>query len=145
MVDAGYADARVALPLGAGLAARAATRLAIGGVPPQTRRAEQWMLRLAVALRGSPGQRLRILRSVSRVTAVLLHRRRQAVPIQRALLGAARSAARLVLSRMHSNPSAGTSTGARAARRIAARRAIINRVPVGALSTRYPGVAGAVA
>lgn len=142
LADAGYADGAVALPAGAGLAVRVAVRGGLAGtVPASARPAEAWLLRLGLALGGTAGRRLRILRSIGRLTAALLWRRRQAAMIRGAVLAAMRSAAHIVLARLRGQPMAGASSPAVAARRIAARQTILRNVPASALFDRYPGMA----
>jgi hypothetical protein len=147
MADSGEVDAAVALPMGAGLAARMAVRRGLGGrqagvpggVMPQDRRAwryaraaEQIMLVAARAARGSTGRRLRVLRSIGRLASELVRRRHAQTgpgPALQALPSAVRAASRRVLAQARSDSRAGTSSPDSAARRNAMRQRILRRVP----------------
>jgi len=91
MSDAGYVHPAVAFPIGAGLATRVAGRVASRGMPVSravARPAESWMARLTTFLRGSPGWRLRILRSIGRLAGAMLRRHPQAALLRGAVFSA---------------------------------------------------------
>ena len=144
MADAGQVSPGVALPLGAGLAARIATPRVAGNIPPAIARraaaAERTMLRAGTAVRGRIGRRLRLLRMMARLARARLLRRRRGVGAPAAALPvAAASAARQVIRRARQQPSLGASSPAAAARRTAARQRILRSVPLSAVYPR-PGM-----
>jgi hypothetical protein len=148
MADAGEVDEAVALPLGAGLAARMAARAGFARPAPGggqlvalprhrqlwqgAREAERIMLWAARMARGSTGRRLRLLRQIARMSARLL-RRQPPATAARNVPRAVRSAARRVVRRARQNPQLGRRTPAQAQRRTQARRRILRRVPVQAV------------
>jgi hypothetical protein len=148
MADAGEVDAAVALPLGAGLAARVATRAGFArpipgggrlvalprhrGLWQGAREAERIMLWAARMARGSTGRRLRLLRQIARMSARLL-RRQPPATAARNVSRAVRSAARRVVRRAQQNPQLGRRAPAEARRRTQARRRVLSRVPVRAV------------
>jgi hypothetical protein len=146
MSDAGEVSPGVALPLGAGLAARVATpRTPTGAWPASLRRgaqaAEQTMMQAASAAGGPAGRRLRVLRAIARMARAYAARRGPAAGA-RVLPAATRAAAQRVLANVQRNPSAGVSSRTAAAARLRARRQLLNRLPVSAL---YPGLRSAAA
>jgi hypothetical protein len=143
LADAGYAHPAVAVPVAAGLATRVAARAGTGSAAAAaTRPTERWMVRLAAAIRGSAGRRMRVFRSIGRLAAAILRRRPDAAQLRNALVMAVRSAAQQVLARIGNQPAAGASTRGAAQRRLAARRAVLRAAP-SALYSRYPGLAAA--
>jgi hypothetical protein len=143
MADAGQVPPAVAMPLGAGLAARVATPRPTGSWPEalrqRARQSEQTMLRAAMTARGTAGRRLRVLRSIARLTRAMVGRlAARGAPSAAALPAAAQTAARRLLSRVGHRADVGASSPVAAARRLAARRAILNRVPRGMLFPGFP-------
>jgi len=140
MSDAGQVPPAVALPLGAGLAARIATPRVAGNIVPAVARrsaaAERTMLRAASAAGGSTGRRLRLLRLIACMTRARLQRQRSAGAAAAALPSTARAVSQRVLQQARQRPTMGALSPARAARRVTARRQVLARVPVAAA---YPG------
>lgn len=140
MADAGQVPAAVALPMGAGLAVRVATPRPAGVVTPavasRARVAERTMLRAGAAVGGTTGRRLRVMRTVARVTRARLARAGDPVRAARALPAVTAAAARRVVAQARRQPGAGTSRPAAARRRLAARRRILATVPLGAIVPR---------
>lgn len=138
MADTGQVAPAVALPLGAGLAARVATpRTASGAWPPALRRqaqaTEQVMLRAARQATGNAGRRLRILRAIARLAREYAAARRAAGrPVTPVV---ALAAARRILFQTRRRPSAGQSSRASAAARLRLRYQILRQLPAAALST----------
>jgi len=137
MADARQVPGAVAVPLGAGLAARVATPRPAGrmssALRQQAARVEGVMLRAARAVGGSVGRRLRILRAIARLARMLLRRGGSITIRVSALPAAAATAARQVAARAAARPSLGASTPAAAARRVATRQRILSRTPARAL------------
>jgi hypothetical protein len=137
MADARQVPAAVAVPLGAGLAARVATPRPAGRMSPalqtQAARVENVMLRAARGVGGSAGRRLRILRAIARLARQLLRRGGSITVTIRALPAATTTAARRVVATAAARPSLGASTPAAAAQRVAERRRILARTPATAL------------
>jgi hypothetical protein len=147
MADARQVPAVVALPLGAGLAARVATPRPAGRMSPalqrQAARVEGVMVRAARAAGGSAGRQLRILRAIARLARRLLRRGGSIRVTIRALPVAATTAARRVVASAAARPSLGASTPAAASRRVAERRRILSRTPALRLFQPAPTGAGA--
>jgi len=145
MTDARQVIPAVALPLGAGLAARVVSRQAVppgtplgaaaqGAVRARTRGLEQYLLRLAMQVPGNAGRRLRIMRVLAQVAARNLRRRGPGGAIA-ALPRVVQGAGQQVLARAAQSPRLGTVPPRVAAQRVQARQQILRRVPVSALST----------
>ena len=141
MTDAGEVDAAVALPLGAGLAARTAARAGLRRLPRSTRQSETWLARLASRLGGSPGRRQRILRAVAREAIALLRQWGRLPGMTRSLLRAFRVATKRVLGRLRSHPTLGSATPGSARRRLRARWQVMSQTPLIQVYSRYPGLA----
>lgn len=138
MADAGQVHPAVALPLGAGLAARAATRQAMHHVgyaaPPAAhpvwmrgRSVEQALLQGGLAIPGGIGRRLRLLRAASRLTANLAGAQGTPAEAARALPTAAHDSIQRVAQLAQRAPQTGASSPAAAAERIAARQRILSQ------------------
>ncbi len=140
MADARQVAPAVALPLGAGLAARAATPRPGGRVTPavaaRARVAERTLLRAANAAGGSAGRRLRVMRTVARVARARVAQAGSPAQAARVLPAATAAAARRVLAAVRRQPQAGTCSPATAQRRLARRRRILATVPLGAAVPR---------
>ncbi|MDY7231328.1 hypothetical protein [Hyalangium rubrum] len=145
MADARQVPAAVALPMGAGLAARVVARQAVppgtpmgaaaqGVIRARTRGLEQYLMRVAQQVQGSPGRRLRVLRTLAQLAARNLRRRGPGAAIN-ALPQVTQAAARRVLARAHQSPRAGTVPPQVAAQRLIARQRVLRRVPVATVST----------
>jgi hypothetical protein len=145
MTDARIVPPAVALPLGAGLAARVVSRQAIppgtplgaaaqGALRSRTRGLEQQLIRVAQQVPGSMGKRLRVLRALAQLSARNL---RQRAPGQAlgALPQVVQRASQRVLTRVEQSPRLGTVPPRVAAQRVQARQQILRRIPVSAVST----------
>lgn len=144
MADARQVPAAVALPLGAGLAARVVTRQA---VPPNTglgaaaqgvmrsraRTLEQYLMRMVQQVPGSPGRRLRLMRAIAQLSARNLRRRGPGGAIT-ALPPVVRAASQRVLTRAAQVPRLAAVAPRVAARRVQARQQVMRRIPVSAVS-----------
>ncbi|QSQ12813.1 hypothetical protein [Myxococcus landrumensis] len=144
MTDARQVPASVALPLGAGLAARVVSRQAVrpgtplgaaaqGALRARARAAEQTLIRSALRMPGNMGQRLRLMRGIAQRAARLLRRRNTAQAIQ-LIPRAVRGASQQVLARVARAPSLGAVAPATAARRVVARQQVLRRLPVATLA-----------
>jgi hypothetical protein len=140
MADARQVPAAVALPLGAGLAARVVTPRPAGAIPPPVARcaraAERTMLRAGAAAGGSTGRRLRVMRTVARVARARVAQAGGPVAAARAVPAATAAAARRVVAQVRRRPAAGVGSPAVARRRLAVRRRILATVPLGAAVPR---------
>lgn len=128
LADAGEVDAFTATPVGAGLAAHGAARRAVGPTRNPTvrrgaRQAQQIFLRAAASIRGTTGQRLRMMQAMGRLTEQIL---RQQTPSRRQrarqLPQAAQRAARVVQRQVQQRPTAGRTPPTQAQRRLQQRR-----------------------
>jgi hypothetical protein len=153
MADARQVSPGVALPLAAGLATRVATPRVAGAVPPglalPARAAERAMLQAGLAAGGRAGRMVRTMRLIARLARAALRRRAPLAvtgPLVRpaavartaqAMPGAVRTAARRVVPWMRRRPGVGAASPAMARRRLAMRRRILGRVPIGALRPRF--------
>jgi hypothetical protein len=144
MADARQVPPAVALPMGAGLAARVVARQAVptgtplgaaaqGAIRARTRALEQHLIRTAMQVQGSPGRRLRVLRAIARLAANQLRRRGPRGAIG-ALPQVVQGVSRQVLARAARSPRIGTVPPQVAAQRVRARQQILRRVPVSAVS-----------
>ncbi|XXF77668.1 hypothetical protein P2318_32140 [Myxococcaceae bacterium GXIMD 01537] len=143
MADARQVTPAVAIPLGAGLAARTVHRQAVrpgaplgaaalGVLRSRTRATEQALLRTALRMPGSAGQRLRLIRGIAQRAALQLRRR----GTQRALElipQVVRTASQRVLTQASLAPGLGAIDPRIAAQRVAARQRILTRLPVATL------------
>lgn len=143
MADARQVTPAVALPMGAGLAARVVCRQAVrpgtplgaasqGVLRSRARATEQAMMNAALQVPGSAGQRLRLMRSIAQRTASQLRRRNpeQALDL---IPRVVRGVCRQVLARAARSPALGAVNPSTAARRVAARQQVLRRVPVARL------------
>ncbi|MBN9682411.1 MULTISPECIES: hypothetical protein [unclassified Corallococcus] len=144
MADARQVPAAVALPLGAGLAARVVTRQAVpmstalggaaqGVLRARTRGVEQLLMRLCHQTPGTAGRRLRLMRLIARLAAGNLRLRGPGGAIT-ALPRVVRGAGRRVLTRAVQVPSMGVVPPRLAARRVHARRHALRHIPVSVVS-----------
>ncbi|NPC52033.1 hypothetical protein HPC50_33785, partial [Corallococcus exiguus] len=144
MADARQVPPAVALPLGAGLAARVVTRQAVpmsttlggaaqGVLRARTRGVEQLLIRLAQQVPGTSGRRLRLMRLIARLAAGNLRLRGTGGAIT-ALPRVVQGAGRRVLTRAVQMPAMGVVPPRLAARRVHARRQVLRRIPVAAVS-----------
>ncbi|RKG64293.1 hypothetical protein D7V80_27510 [Corallococcus sp. CA054B] len=144
MADARQVPAAVALPLGAGLAARVVTRQAVpmstalgaaaqGVLRSRSRGVERLLMRLAQQAPGTPGRRLRLMRLIARLAAGNLRLRGPSGAIT-ALPRVVQGAGRRVLTRAVQMPSMGVVPPRLAARRVHARRHVLRRIPIAAVS-----------
>ncbi|RKH31499.1 hypothetical protein D7Y13_15095 [Corallococcus praedator] len=144
MADARQVPAAVALPLGAGLAARMVSRQAVptvaalgaaaqGAVRARTRGLEQYLMRVARQVPGGPGRRLRILRAIAQVCARNLRQRGPGGAIA-AMPRVVRGASQRVVTRALQAPRLGVVPPRVAARRVQARQQVMRRIPVSAVS-----------
>lgn len=150
LADAGQLHPALAYPIGAGLASRVAARSgAVGArrLPRATvRSAESWLARLTRYLRGTPGMRLRVMRSIGRRAGDLLVRHPQAAAMRGAMISALRRATHEILDNLRRQGGrwASTITPTAARRRLMARRTILRRVGAGAgAGWGYPTTAAA--
>jgi hypothetical protein len=145
MSDARLVVPAVALPLGAGLAARVVSRQAVppgtpmgaaaqGALRARTRGLEQQLIRVAQQVPGSMGRRLRVLRALAQNTARNLRHRAPGQVIG-ALPQVVQRASQQVLARVAQSPRLGTVAPRVAAQRVQARQQILRRIPVSVLST----------
>lgn len=145
MTDARQVAPAVALPLGAGLAARVVTRQAVppgtplgaaaqGAIRARTRGLEQQLIRMAQQVPGPMGRRLRMLRILAQLAARSLHRRGPGQAIH-ALPQVVHRAGQKVLARAAQSPQLGALPAGVAAQRVRARQQILRRVPVSAVTT----------
>ncbi|RKG76809.1 hypothetical protein D7W82_34895, partial [Corallococcus sp. CA049B] len=144
MADARQVPPAVALPLGAGLAARVVTRQAVpmstalggaaqGVLRARTRGVEQLLMRLCQQAPGTAGRRLRLMRLIARLAAGNLRLRGAGGAIT-ALPGVVQGAGRRVLTHALQVPSMGVVPPRLAARRVHARRHVLRRIPIAAVS-----------
>ncbi|WP_404368904.1 hypothetical protein ACIHQR_05355 [Corallococcus coralloides] len=144
MADARQVPAAVALPLGAGLAARVVTRQAVplsttlggaaqGVLRARTRRLEQHLMRLAREVPGSTGRRLRLMRAIAWLAARNLRPRGPGGAIS-AMPAVVQGAGRRVMARAIQVPAMGVVPAGLAARRVQARRQVLRRIPIAAVS-----------
>ncbi|RKG72055.1 hypothetical protein D7W79_29710, partial [Corallococcus exercitus] len=144
MADARQVPSAVALPLGAGLAARMVSRQAVpmstslgaaaqGVLRSRTRGLEQHLMRLAQQVPGTPGRRLRLMRAIALLAARGLRLRGPGGAIG-ALPRVVQGAGRRVLTRAVRMPTLGVIPPRMAARRVLARRQVLRRIPVSAVS-----------
>ncbi|RKH67787.1 hypothetical protein [Corallococcus aberystwythensis] len=144
MADARQVPAAVALPLGAGLAARVVTRQAVpmstslgaaaqGVLRSRTRSVEQQLIRAIQQVPGTAGRRLRLMRLIARLAAGNLRLRGPGGAIG-ALPRVVQGAGRRVLTRAVQVPSLGVIPARVAAQRVQARRLVLRRVPVSAVA-----------
>ncbi|GMU06873.1 hypothetical protein [Corallococcus caeni] len=144
MADARQVPPAVALPLGAGLAARVVSRQAVpvshalgaaaqGVLRSRTRGLEQHLMRLAMQVPGTPGRRLRLMRLIARLCAGNLRLRGPGGAIG-ALPRVVQGAGRRVLTRAARMPTLGVIPPRVAAQRVHARRQVLRRIPVAAVS-----------
>ncbi|WP_434299031.1 hypothetical protein [Corallococcus exiguus] len=144
MADARQVPPAVALPLGAGLAARVVTRQAVpmsttlggaaqGVLRARTRGVEQLLMRLAQQVPGTSGRRLRLMRLIARLAAGNLRLRGTGGAIT-ALPRVVQGAGRRVITRAIQVPAMGVVPARLAARRVHARRHVLRHIPVSAVS-----------
>ncbi|RKH95249.1 hypothetical protein [Corallococcus sp. AB038B] len=144
MADARQVPPAVALPLGAGLAARVVARQAVpmsttlggaaqGVLRARTRGVEQLLMRLAQQVPGTSGRRLRLMRLIARLAAGNLRLRGTGGAIT-ALPRVVQGAGRRVITRAVQMPAMGVVPPRLAARRVHARRQLLRRIPVAAVS-----------
>ncbi|MBE4750660.1 hypothetical protein G4177_21045 [Corallococcus sp. ZKHCc1 1396] len=144
MADARQVPAAVALPLGAGLAARVVSRQAVptvaalgaaaqGVVRSRTRGLEQYLMRVARQIPGGPGRRLRIMRAIAQLCARDLRQRGPGGAIT-AMPQVVRRASQRVVTRAVQTPRLGAMPPRVAARRVQARQQVLRRIPVSAVS-----------
>ncbi len=152
MTDAGEVDPAVALPLGAGLAARVIARRGIGaaqqrrgtassrvrGAAAPVRQAHRVMLNVARRLGGPVGRRLRLLRTIARSAAGRVARSASTPKAAaRATPRAAATAARKVANVAARRPQLAKRSPVVAKRRTQMRRKILRQVPVSSLFKGY--------
>jgi hypothetical protein len=140
MVDARRVLPAVALPIGAGLAARAVARKGCPsaartmGRRPQfwrpARAAERILLRAGARAGGTAGRQLRIMRTIARL-AVHILRRRGGSPRQ--IPRTVQWSANRILQLVRGAPTVGRVAPATAARKLAVRHNVLRKVPVAAL------------
>ncbi|RKH50066.1 hypothetical protein D7V93_31035, partial [Corallococcus llansteffanensis] len=144
MTDALQVPPAVALPLGAGLAARVVSRQAVPlgtarGAAAQrvlharTQRLERYLMQVARRVPGSVGRRLRVLRAIAWLAARNLNRREPGEALG-ALPRVVRGASRRVLTRVARAPGFGVVAPRVAAQRVRARQQLLRRIPVSAVS-----------
>lgn len=144
MTDARQVPPAVALPLGAGLAARVVTRQAVpmgtplgaaaqGAIQARRRALEQYLMRLAQGVPGSAGRRLRVMRALALRAAPILRRQGPRVAIG-ALPRVVQRVGQQVVATAQAAPRLGTVAPQVAAQRVRARQRILQRIPVGAVS-----------
>jgi hypothetical protein len=145
MADARQVPAAVALPLGAGLAARMVSRHAVpnalmlgagaqGVLRARTRGLEQQLMRVMRGLRGTPGRRLRLLRAIAALSARNLRLRGPSNALG-ALPRVVQGMSRQILTRAVQAPTLATVSPQVAARRVQVRQQVMRRIPVAAVST----------
>ncbi|MFY0562791.1 hypothetical protein ACN28E_03015 [Archangium lansingense] len=143
MAEARQVTPAVALPLGAGLAARAVSQQVVPSGTPvspalqqalraRTQGLERLLLGTALRMPGNAGQRLRLLRGIEQLIVANLRRR---APTRRlgAMTQVARGVSRRVLAQAASSPGLGALGPRVAAQRVAARQRILRGVPVSTL------------
>ncbi|MFL5343852.1 MAG: hypothetical protein ACJ8AT_03625 [Hyalangium sp.] len=144
MADARQVPPAVALPMGAGLAARVVARQAVpsgtplgaaaqGAMRARTRALEQYLMRVAQQVPGTAGRRLRVLRAIALLAARNLHRRGPGAAIG-ALPQVVRGVSRRVLARTAQSPGLGAVAPGVAAQRVRARQQILRRIPISTVS-----------
>jgi len=140
LVDARRISPAIALPIGASLAARTVARK---GCSPamqlpvnsrtlwkQGRAAQRTMLHAAAKAGGSPGRQLRLMRAIARLATYILRQRRGGV---RQLPPTVRFAAARILRLAGGRPGLGAVPPQVARQKLAAREAILRKVPVSTL------------
>lgn len=137
MTDAGQVPAAVALPIGAGLAARVATRQglerqgtatqAVARAWPAARAAERVFLSSLANLPGSAGQRLRLLNLAARAAALRVGQQPGVRVAAQAIPSAARTAARQVMVTARRMPRLGAITRSLAIRRLLLRQRLLRQ------------------
>ncbi|PTL81225.1 hypothetical protein [Vitiosangium sp. GDMCC 1.1324] len=143
MADARQVPPAVALPMGAGLAARVVCRQAVrpgtplgaasqGVLRSRSRATEQTLMRAALQVPGSAGQRLRLMRGIAQRAALQLRRRdpQQALTL---IPRVVRAVCRRVLAQAAHSPGLGAVDPRTAAQRVAVRQQVLRRVPVARL------------
>jgi hypothetical protein len=160
MVDARHVHGKVALPLGAGLVARAIARLGlrpalrrmasgvlhrVHGVVPRLRHVERTLLHTANRIGGSAGRRLRVLRTIGRQAASAVRHHLASGPAAaiRSIPGATRTVARRVAAAALRQPRFGAISPTLATRRVVARRRIMRRIPLDLLFRGYARMSAA--
>ncbi|MBZ4335710.1 hypothetical protein [Corallococcus sp. AS-1-12] len=144
MADARQVPPAVALPLGAGLAARVVTRQAVpmstslggaaqGVLRARARGVEKLLMRLCQQVPGTAGRRLRLMRLIARLAAGNLRPRGPGGAIT-ALPRVVHGAGHRVLTRAVQVPAMGVVPAGLAARRVHARRRVLHRIPVATVS-----------
>ncbi|MBN8233020.1 hypothetical protein JYK02_36455 [Corallococcus macrosporus] len=144
MADARQVPAAVALPLGAGLAARVVTRQAVpmsrtlgaaaqGVLRSRARGVEQQLIRAVQRVPGTAGRRLRLMRAIARLAARQLCQRGPGGAIG-AMPTVVQGVGQRVLARAVRVPAMGVVPARVAARRVHARHQVLRRIPVSAVS-----------